>query len=172
MRASRSYLAAFAAILGACLATGSVLPAMFLVLLRFYGGPLSQLFNVTQHAGLDEDVYDHRLNTRTIHMNQVFNFLYINMNYHIEHHMFPMAPFYRLPELHEMIKADCPPAYPSLWAAYQEIIPALLRQRRDPTWFVARELPAASRPAPAAAAALAAEQPLSRPSRPLRLAWS
>ena len=30
-----------------------------------------------------------------------------------------------------MIKADCPPAYPGLWVAYKEIIPALLRQRRD-----------------------------------------
>ena len=27
------------------------------------------------------------------------------------------------------------------WAAYREIIPALLRQRKDPTYFVRRELP-------------------------------
>jgi hypothetical protein len=35
------------------------------------GTPLSQVFNITQHAGLDEDVYDHRLNTRTVLMNPV-----------------------------------------------------------------------------------------------------
>jgi fatty acid desaturase len=111
----------------------SALPAMFIVLPRFYGGPLSQLFNLTQHAGMNEDVYDHRLNTRTVILNPVFSFLYANMNYHIEHHMFPMVPFYRLPELHELINADCPPAYSGLRAAYREIVPALLRQRKDPS---------------------------------------
>jgi hypothetical protein len=40
-----------------------------------------------------------------------------------------------------MIKADCPPAYPGLWAAWREIIPALIRQRRDPAWYVVRALP-------------------------------
>jgi fatty acid desaturase len=63
------------------------------------------------------------------------------MNYHIEHHMFPMVPFYRLPALHAMIRDDCPPAYPSLWAAWREIIPALIHQRRDPSWYVVRRLP-------------------------------
>jgi fatty acid desaturase len=108
-------------------------PAIFIVLPRFYGGPLSQLFNLTQHAGMNEDVYDHRLNTRTVILNPVFSFLYANMNYHIEHHMFPMVPFYRLPELHDLINADCPPAYSGLRAAYREIVPALLRQRKDPS---------------------------------------
>jgi fatty acid desaturase len=149
-------VAIFAGTIGACFALGSILPAMFIVLPRFYGGPLSQIFNITQHAGLAEDVLDHRLNTRTVHMNPVFSFLYINMNYHIEHHMFPMVPFYALPQLHELIKDQCPPAYPSVVAAYCEIIPALLRQRREPGWHVMRELPSGAmpfRPEPALAAA-------------------
>jgi fatty acid desaturase len=155
---SRAYVAIFAGTIGACFATASILPAMFIVLPRFYGGPLSQLFNITQHTALDEDVYDHRLNTRTVYMNPVFNFLYMNMNYHIEHHMFPMVPFYRLPELHEMIKDQCPPAYPSLWAAYKEIVPALLKQRKDPSWCVVRQLPEGVKPeTPMVGAAVAAE---------------
>jgi fatty acid desaturase len=144
--ASRIYLAIVAAVIVWCFAIGSILPAMFIVLPRFYGGALSQLFNLTQHAGLSEDVHDHRLNTRTVYLNPVFAFLYANMNYHIEHHMFPMVPFYRLPELHEMIRADCPPAYPSLWAAWAEIMPALIRQRRDPSWCVIRKLPEGAGP--------------------------
>ncbi|MEM8866560.1 MAG: NADH:ubiquinone reductase (Na(+)-transporting) subunit F, partial [Planctomycetota bacterium] len=59
----------------------------------------------------------------------------------LEHHMFPLVPYHRLPELHEAIKADCPPAYPSLLSAWQEIIPAVLRQVRDPAYHVKRELP-------------------------------
>jgi fatty acid desaturase len=130
---------------------------MFIVLPRFYGGLLSQIFNITQHAGLAEDVLDHRLNTRTVYMNPVFRFLYINMNYHIEHHMFPMVPFYALPQLHELIKDQCPPAYPSALAAYREIIPALRRQRRQPGWHVVRALPSgAARFQPELATAAAA----------------
>jgi fatty acid desaturase len=142
--ASRIYIAIFAGVVVASVGTGSILPALFIVLPRFYGGPLSQLFNMTQHAGLDEDVYDHRLNTRTVILNPVFAFLYFNMNYHIEHHMFPMVPYYRLPELHALIKGQCPPAYPGLIAAYREIIPALWRQRREPSSFVARVPPEAA----------------------------
>jgi fatty acid desaturase len=145
--ASRAYLAICGGVVVVCIAAGSVLPAMFIVLPRFYGGALSQLFNLTQHAGMNEDVYDHRLNTRTVLMNPVFSFLYANMNYHIEHHMFPMVPFYRLPQLHELVRTDCPPAYSSLWAAYREIIPTLIRQREEPSWFVQRELPRNARSA-------------------------
>jgi hypothetical protein len=44
------------------------------------------------------------------------------------------------------LKADMPPPYPSIWAAYREIIPALLRQRKDPRYFVTRPLPGSARP--------------------------
>jgi fatty acid desaturase len=138
---SRLYLAIILATIVACVALRSILPAMFIVLPRFYGGPLSQIFNFTQHAGLDEDVYDHRLNTRTVLMNPVFDFLYINMNYHIEHHMFPVVPFYALPKLHDLIEDQCPAPYRGLLAAYREIIPAVLRQSHDPASFIQRSLP-------------------------------
>ena len=68
------------------------------------------------------------------------------MNYHVEHHMFPMVPFHRLPELHEEIKHDLAPVYPSIWAAYKELVPAVLRQLRDETHFVRRELPPTAQP--------------------------
>ena len=83
---------------------------------------------------------DYRLNTRTVTMCRLNRFLYWNMNYHVEHHMFPMVPYYRLPELHEEVKADLAPAYPSIWAAYKEIIPAVLHQLRDQEYYVRREL--------------------------------
>jgi fatty acid desaturase len=77
-------------------------------------------------------------------MNPVFRFLYWNMNYHVEHHMFPMVPYHALPRLHEAIKADCPAAYASTAEAYREILPALWRQRREPTWHIVRPVPATS----------------------------
>jgi fatty acid desaturase len=146
---ARIWVAIFLAVAVACVAMGSILPAMLIGLPSFYGAGFVIFFGLTQHAGLDEDVLDHRLNSRTVYMNPIFRFMYLNMNYHIEHHMFPMVPYYALPQLHEVVKADCPPAYPSTIAAYREIMPTLLRQYRDPTFFIRRELPAGARSVPA-----------------------
>ena len=113
---------------------------------------------MTQHIGLAEDVLDHRLNSRTVYMNPIFRFLYWNMNYHVEHHIFPTVPYHALPKLHEAIKADCPAPYPSSIAAYREIIPTLFRQLKDPTYFVRRELPPNAQPEVTAARVARAER--------------
>ena len=68
------------------------------------------------------------------------------MNYHVEHHMFPMVPYHALPKLHQVTLPDTPKPYASTIEAYREILPALWRQRRDPEWFVKRELPATAKP--------------------------
>lgn len=123
----------------AAVALRSPQPLLFFgVLPSMYGRWLLVVYGLTQHAGLAEDVLDHRLNTRTVRMNAVNRFLYLNMNFHTEHHMFPTVPYHRLPELHEAVKADLPPVYDGIVAAYREIIPALRRQAQDPTWFVDR----------------------------------
>ncbi len=139
---SRAYVLIFGGVIGSCVYAGSILPAMFIVLPRFYGGFMAQIFNVTQHAGLAENVHDHRLNTRTFHTNALFRWLYCNMNYHIEHHIFPMVPYHALPALHDAVGSQCPAPYPSLWAAYREVLPALWRQSRDASYSVARRVPA------------------------------
>jgi fatty acid desaturase len=91
-------------------------------------------------------VVDHRLNSRTVYMNPISRWLYWNMNYHVEHHMFPMVPYHALPRLHEVIKDDLPPPNTSILQAYAEMIRAVLRQRRDPDYYLRRELPPTARP--------------------------
>jgi fatty acid desaturase len=145
-RMARISIGIYGATVLSCLATRSVLPAMLIGLPRAYGATMFNLYGLTQHAGLGENVIDHRLNTRTVKMNRLNRFLYSNMNYHIEHHMFPMVPSHNLAELHEVIKNDCPEPYPSMWAAYKEIIPAVLRQLKDQTYYVRRELPSGAAP--------------------------
>ena len=44
----------------------SWLPVLFIVLPNFYGKTLVMLMGLTQHAGLQEDIKDHRLTTRTV----------------------------------------------------------------------------------------------------------
>ena len=141
---SRLYLAIWVATLVASVALWSWLPILLLLVPRFYGAPVSQFLNLTQHTGLAENVLDHRLNTRTVYMNPTLRFIYMNMNYHVEHHMFPMVPFHALPLLHEAIKDQCPPPYASPWSAWKEIIPAVLRQRKDPAYCVQRPLRSAA----------------------------
>ncbi len=138
---ARIGLALIAALTIWCLAVRSLLPAMFIGLPSIYGAFMGPFFAMTQHAGLAEDVLDHRLNSRTVHMNPLFRFLYWNMNYHIEHHLFPLVPYHALPQLHRLVAPHCPAPYRSCWAAYREIIPAILRQRREPDWCVRRSLP-------------------------------
>ena len=79
-------------------------------------------------------------------MNFVCRYLYWNMNYHVEHHMFPMVPYHSLSGLHQELKDDMPKPYGSIREAYREIIPALLRQRKDPTFYVKRQLPGTATP--------------------------
>ena len=141
-RTARIWVAIWAAIVAACFATGSILPAMYVgILPSVYGGWLYLVFGLTQHAGMAEDVLDHRLNSRTVYMNPVLRFLYWNMNYHVEHHMYPLVPYHALPKLHEEMKAYCPKPYNGLLETYREIIPALIRQTKDPRWHVVRKLP-------------------------------
>ena len=135
---ARIHLAIHLVAWGTALWLGSFLPVMLIGLPRFYGIWLSFVMGLPQHLGLAEDVLDHRLNARTILMNPVLRFLYSNMNYHIEHHMYPMVPYHRLPALHEAIKHDCPPPYRSLWQVWVEVVPVLLRQLRDPQHYIDR----------------------------------
>lgn len=138
---ARLWLLIYAVTLGAALVLHSWLPLMIIGLPTLYGGWLNYVWGVSQHVGLAEDVLDHRYNCRTIYMSALQRFLYMNMNYHLEHHMFPMVPYHALPKLHDAIRHDCPPPYANLWQAYREILPTVWRQRKDPTCHVRRPVP-------------------------------
>jgi fatty acid desaturase len=156
-RDARLWIVIHLAVIALAIHMGSILPMLLAgPLPTMYGAWVHVMTGITQHAGLAEDVLDHRLNSRTVHMNPVLRFLYWNMNYHIEHHMFPMVPYHALPRLHEAMKPYCPKPYSSCLDAYREIIPALLKQAKDPTYYVKRELPAGA-PAYIPAGAAAAE---------------
>ncbi len=146
IRVARIWVAIYAAVIGLAVFTGSILPLMVMGLPRLYGAWHHVMTGVLQHAGLADNVTDHRLNSRTVCMNPVSRFIYWNMNYHVEHHMFPMVPYHRLPELHAKIRHDLPAPSPSMWAAYREVVPILLRQLRYEDAFLRRDLPPTAKP--------------------------
>ena len=117
------------------------LPALYLLLPFLYGTTMIHCIHFIQHAGLANDVKDHRLCVRTVKLNPIFSFLCWNMEYHLEHHMFPMVPSYNLKKLHYVIKDQLPPANKGLWDAYREIIPAIIKQSKDPKYLLKVELP-------------------------------
>lgn len=138
---ARIYFAIYASVIVLSLYTHSVLPLFYVGLTNIFGTWLLVTYGLTQHAGLAENVLDHRLNCRTVYMCWLNRYLYWNMNYHVEHHMFPLVPYHALPRLHEAVKEDCPTPYPSLFAAWREIVPTVLKQVKDPAYHVKRRLP-------------------------------
>jgi len=146
IRVARIWVAIYAATIALALAMGSVLPLMLIGLPRLYGAWHFIMTGYLQHAGLADDVLDHRLNSRTVYMNPVSRFIYWNMNYHVEHHMFPMVPYHRLPELHARIKHDLPAPNSSIRQAYVQVWPVLLRQLRHEDAYLRRDLPPGASP--------------------------
>ncbi len=138
------YLLIYLLVIAAAGITRSILPLLLIGLPNIYGVWLVLVYGLTQHAGLAENVLDHRRNTRTVYMNAINRYLYWNMGYHIEHHMFPMVPYHNLPKLHALMKFDTPPPYNGLLAAYREIIPTLRRVLHDPNYYFERPLPSPS----------------------------
>jgi fatty acid desaturase len=55
--------------------------------------------------------------------------------------MFPMVPYHQLPKLYEEMKPYTVPATTSVIAAYREMIPAWIKQIRDPSYVIPRKLP-------------------------------
>ena len=138
---ARLYAAIYAGVIALALYDRSVLPLLFVGLPNFYGSWLMPIYGYTQHTGLAENVLDHRLNCRTVMMNPINRYLYWNMNYHVEHHMFPLVPYHALPRLHDLVKSDMPKPYGSIPEAWCELLTAVLRQRKDPAYHVKRQLP-------------------------------
>lgn len=146
IRTARIWVAIYALTIGAALWFQSWIPVLLIGLPRLFGCWHMVICGWLQHGGLADNVTDHRLNCRTVYMNPVSRFIYWNMNYHVEHHMFPLVPYYRLPELHRVCAWDFPAPCNSFAEGYAEMLPALWRQRKDPDFHLRRPLPATAHP--------------------------
>lgn len=138
---ARFFLGIYAAIVVLAVLAQSWLPVALTFGARIIGGPITGLLHLTQHTCLQMDVKDHRLSTRSFTASAITRFFYFNMNYHIEHHMFPMVPFYNLPQLNAAIKDDLPQPCDGLGGVFREIFAAIKRQRKDPAYCIRRTLP-------------------------------
>ncbi len=138
---ARACVAIYLATIGLSIGFHIWWPVLLVFVARFVGSPLLSWTTLTQHAALAERVPDWRQNTRSVLMNPLSRLLVWNMGFHVEHHMNPTVPFHSLPRLHDAMSSSSPAPYPSTWAAWREMVPALWRQRHEPTYFVRRPLP-------------------------------
>jgi fatty acid desaturase len=143
---ARLALLAHLVLAGVALYFGLWQVVVLVTLAPFYGQGLVYLASVPQHAGLQDNVPDFRLCTRTYTVNPVVQFLYWHMNYHLDHHMYAAVPCYNLGRLHRLIAYDLPPSPHGLIATWREMLPILRRQRVDPHYQYVAPLPAPRTP--------------------------
>jgi fatty acid desaturase len=123
------------------IATGNWILVIIVTLGCQYCSWLARLCSAPQHIGLQPDVPDFRLCCRTYTCSPFIGFLYWNMQYHVEHHMFPAVPFYNLPRLRKAIGHDLPAAPHGLRATWKEVLPIMRRQQKTPDYFFVPKLP-------------------------------
>jgi fatty acid desaturase len=134
INSSRVFVLLWITILVSSFLTNSILPILLFLLPTFFRS-LNMIWGLTQHMGLKEDTKDHRESTRSVRLNPIFSFIYWKMEYHIEHHMFPMVPSYNLPKLYDVIKDQLPKPQ-TLFEAYKEIIPAVIKKSKNPSYYI------------------------------------
>jgi fatty acid desaturase len=130
-----------ATILAVSLALHWWMVPVVVTLAPYYGAWLHFLCNQTQHIGLSNNVEDYRLCCRTFLPNPFVRFLYWQMNYHIEHHMYVGVPCYYLGRLHRLIEKDLPPTPVGLLQTWKGINEILRRQKLEPGYAYVPNLP-------------------------------
>ena len=131
-RNARLFLSSYVIIIGISVWTQTWLPICLLLLPRALGAPVHGILRITQHGALATGVKDHRLTTRTMYLNPLLRFFYCNMNYHVEHHMFPMVPFHALKALHESVRDQMPVPSNGVIGAMAEVFATKSRQKAEP----------------------------------------
>lgn len=130
---ARAFLAGYVAVIAIAVLTRSWFIIVALPGARLAGGWIVQLFINSQHMCMAEAVADHRYSTRSLACMLPTRILYWNMNYHVEHHLYPGVPFHALPTVSSLVREHMPHATRGAIAANAEILAVIRRQMKDPT---------------------------------------
>jgi fatty acid desaturase len=88
----------------------------------------SVLRSVTEHHDVTEG--NQWTNARSIVTHPLIEFLWSNVNYHLEHHLYPSVPYHALPELRRALTADYQTHQNNFGNGYGRTALALLRDPR------------------------------------------
>lgn len=109
-------------------ATGHMWPIWYILVPRLVGGPVMLLFTLIQHVEMEENQTNILRSTRSFRTNWLGRFLYMNMNNHIEHHLYPMVPFHRLPQLCRAVEHQTPNPDPGFFRTNWEVLLVVMRR--------------------------------------------
>ena len=98
----------------------------YLVLPRLAGNPILFLYGLIQHVDMEEDQMDLRKSTRSFTTNAFSRFIYMNMNYHVEHHMYPTVPFHAMPKLNLAVKDQLPEPDPGFLLTNYRVLKTII----------------------------------------------
>ncbi len=129
---ARLFLGAHAALIAGFAVAGVWwIPFVFFYGPRLVGGPLAtNVFDITQHGEMNEEVLDMRENTRSVKTNRLTNFVYSNMSHHLEHHLYPLVPFHALPALNRRIRDQLPEPGPGFYRTNLRILCTIFTRMR------------------------------------------
>ena len=126
-RNARIFLAVYAGI-GAAVAAGATWPLWLLVVPRLLGGPVMLLFTLVQHVEMQENAPSILDSTRSFRTSRLGGFLYMNMNNHVEHHLYPQVPFHALPKLRDAVADQVPAPDPGFFHTNWEVLTVVVRR--------------------------------------------
>jgi fatty acid desaturase len=65
--------------------------------------------------------------SRSVRSNRVVSFFFCNLNFHLEHHLFPAVPWHNLPQLHQLLQPAYRVAGSSVYNSYTEFLRDFVR---------------------------------------------
>ena len=124
---ARICLLVYAATFG-LIVSGIIWPLIYLVIPRLVGGPVMLLFTLPQHVEMQENSPSILESTRSYRLGAIGRFLYLNMNWHIEHHLYPQIPFYALPGAARALRDQLPEPDPGFFRTNWEVLMVAIRR--------------------------------------------
>ena len=130
VREARCYLAFYALVVIASVATRSMAAVWLWILPMMVGQVFLRPYLLAEHTGCGHS-RDMLENTRTTFTNAFVRRFAWNMPYHAEHHAYPAVPFHALPQLHARLAGRIVHTAPSYRAATAAVVRALGRPSAD-----------------------------------------
>ena len=127
---SRMMLVGYILIMSLSIYFSSTFFLIYWLIPRILGEPFLRLVRMVEHTGKDETP-DMINNTRTSFPSAFLKFLYWNMPYHIEHHLYASVPFYKLPKFHKLIKPHTDEVEPSIFSVHIEIVKRIWKNKKN-----------------------------------------
>ncbi len=113
-------LTEYALIVGVYALVFSAFPTEAILMLWFF--PMIVAAHLTEFRAVAEHGLTTRGNvftaTRTVVSNRLVSFVMCNINYHLEHHLFPGVPWYNLPKVHRLLQDEYRQAGSSVYPSY------------------------------------------------------